>query len=217
MLTGKRMTHPVITISPETSVADALRIMHERHIRRLPVVKNGKLVGIVSERTLLKASPSIATTLDVYEIKEALDKLKVESIMKREVITVTEDTPLEDVARLMAENKIGGIPVVKGDEVVGIITETDIFKVFLEVLGAHEAGIRVSAYIGQEPGTIAKLAKAIADIGGNIRSLGTFLGESSGNIEVTLKVCGVTKEQLAEAVTPNVVELIDIRGMKSTC
>jgi acetoin utilization protein AcuB len=89
--------------------------------------------------------------------------------------------------------------------------------VFLEVLGAHEPGIRLSAFLGQEPGTMASLTKAIADIGGNIRSLGTFMGESSGNIEVILKVCGATKEELVNAVKPHVKEIIDVRGTKSAC
>jgi acetoin utilization protein AcuB len=218
MLVGKRMKHPVITISPETSLAEALKLMHDKNIRRLPVVdSHGKMVGIVSERQLLKASPSNATTLDIYEIKGAMDRVKVESIMIRDVVTATEDTTLEEIARLMAERKIGGIPIVKGGEVVGIISETDVFNSFLEVLGAYEPGIRISAFIGQEAGTIADLASAIFNAGGNIRSMGTFKGESSGNVEVTFKVCGVEKSILLKAIEPHVKEILDVRGTRSSC
>jgi acetoin utilization protein AcuB len=218
MLVGNRMKFPVITISPDTSLADALKLMHKQNIRRLPVVDgHGKLVGIVTERQLLKASPSNATTLDIYEIKEGMDRVKVESIMTRDVITATEDTTFEEVARLMAEKKIGGVPIVKSGEVVGIISATDIFNLFLEVLGAYEPGIRISAFIGQEAGTIADLSSAIFEVGGNIRSLGTFKGESSGNVEVTFKVCGVEKDVLIKAIEPHVKEIIDVRGTRSSC
>jgi acetoin utilization protein AcuB len=218
MLVGTRMKHPVLTISPETSLADALKLMNNQRFRRLPVVDpSGKLLGIVTERQLLKASPSNATTLDVYEIKDAMNKVSVSSIMTRNVATVTVDTTIEEVARVMAEKKVGGVPVVDGDNVVGIITATDIFNIFLEVLGGFEPGIRVSAYIGQQPGTIAKLSQSIFEAGGNIRSLGTFKGDSSSHIEVTFKVCGIEKEDLLNAVKPNVIEIIDVRGSRSTC
>ena len=212
MLVGERMTKPVITVQPETSMPDALDLMRKEHIRRLPVVnKRGELVGIVTEADLLKASPSEATSLSIYEVTYLLSKLTIERIMTREVITITEDAPLEEAARIMADNSIGGLPVMQGREVVGMITETTLFRIFLELLGARRAGIRVTASAPDQPGQLAKLSKAIYEAGGNIIAFGTFLGESSANKLVTFKVGGVEMEALKKAIQPVVEKIIDIR------
>jgi acetoin utilization protein AcuB len=215
MFARERMSHPVISIHPKMSMQDALNLMHKESIRRLPVVdKHGKLVGIVSERDLLHASPSEATSLSVWEITYLLSRITVEGIMTREVITISEDTPIEEAALIMADNKIGGLPVIRDGEVVGIITETDLFKVFLELLGARDAGVRLAAFVANVPGELAKLTKAIYELGGNIVALGTFLGESTENREVTLKVEGVTPQALREVVEPLVNRVLDIREPK---
>jgi acetoin utilization protein AcuB len=212
MLVGERMTRPAITVRPETSMPDALDLMHKEHIRRLPVVnKRGELVGIVTEADLLKASPSEATSLSIYEVTYLLNKLTIERIMSRKVITVTEDTPLEEAARIMADNEIGGLPVMSGKVVVGMITETTLFRIFLELLGARRAGIRVTISVPDTPGELANLTKAIHDLGGNIISLGTFLGESPAEGLLTLKVEDVGIEPLKKAIRPFVKKIIDIR------
>ena len=212
MLVGERMTKPAITIRPETSMPDALDLMRKEHIRRLPVVnKHGELVGIVTEADLQKASPSEATSLSIYEVTYLLSKLTIERIMTRKVITVAEDTPLEDAARIMADNGIGGLPVMRAKEVVGMITETTLFRIFLELLGARRAGIRVTVSVPDTPGELANLTKAIHDLGGNIIALGTFLGETSAQGLITLKVDGVEMEPLKKAIQPFVEKIIDIR------
>jgi len=215
MFVGDRMSHPVISVHPKMSMGDALALMRKEHIRRLPVVdKRGKLVGIVTEEDLLHASQSDATSLSIYEVNYLVSRITLKEIMTQDVITVSEDTPLEDAARIMADNKIGAMPVVRDGEVVGIITETDLFKVFLELLGAREAGVRLSALVADVPGKLADLTKAIFELGGNILALGTFLGESTENRELTLKVEGVTLEALRETVEPMVDRVIDIREVK---
>ena len=215
MLVGERMSRPVISIHPDMPLQDALRLMHKEHLRRLPVVdKHGKLVGIVSERDLLHASPSDATSLSVWELNYLISKITVDGIMTKDVITITEDTPLEEAARLMADGKVGCMPVMHDDELVGIITETDLFKVFLELLGAREPGVRLSVLLPDLPGELAKLTQAIFNLGGNIIALGTFLGESPENREVTVKVGGVELQALKEAVEPVVERVIDIRETK---
>ncbi len=212
MLIGERMSRPALTITPETPMQEALRMMRMENIRRLPVVgARGKLVGIVTETDLLHASPSDASSLSVWEMNYLISKLKIEEIMTSDVITIHEDTPIEDAARIMADNKIGGLPVVRDSEVVGIITETDLFKVFLELMGARERGVRLTALLHDVPGELAKLAEAIAGLKGNIVALGTFLGETSENKLVTLKTQGIDPETLQKAIEPIAERIVDIR------
>lgn len=212
MLVGDRMTRRPITIGEDASVEEALQLMHSEHIRRLPVVdKHGKLVGIVSELDLLKVSPSPATTLSIYEIPYLLARIKMRDIMTRNVITVTEDTPLEEAARIMADNKIGGLPVVRGDKLVGIITETDLFKIFLEMLGGRESGVRLSLLVPERKGVLAQITGKIAELGGNILALGTTMGEDPSNRQVTIRVADVEQERLVAALKELGLEVLDAR------
>jgi acetoin utilization protein AcuB len=212
MLVKERMSHPVITVHPELPMQEALSLMRAEHIRRLPVVdKRGGLVGIVSERDLLHAAPSDATSLSIWEIHYLLSQITIEKIMTREVITIAEETPLEEAARIMADRKIGGLPVVRDGEVVGIVTETDLFRVFLEMLGAREPGIRITALVPNVPGELARLTRAVFEAGGNILALGTFLGGSAEEREVMLKVDGASAQVLREAIGPIVKRAVDVR------
>jgi acetoin utilization protein AcuB len=211
MFVGERMSHPVITVSPNLPIAEALNLMKREHIRRAPVVKDGKLIGIVSDKDLLNASPSPATSLSVWEINYLLSKIEVKDVMSRKVFTVTENTPLEEAARIMADNKIGGLPVLREDHIVGIITETDLFKIFLELMGARETGVRVTVSVTDQPGQLANLAQAIASLGGNVVALGTFLGNEPSNRLVTFKVAGLSESQVRDAIEPIVAEVLDIR------
>jgi len=214
MLVKERMSHPVITIKPEIPIMEAHELMQKEHIRRLPVInKHKRLVGIVSEKDLLHAEPSDVTSLDVWELHYMLSKIIVKEVMTRDVITITENTPLEEAARIMADNKIGGLPILRDDRVVGIITETDLFKIFLEMLGARERGIRLTVLVTNSSEGLVQLAKVVFDTGGNILSLGTFLGESCDNREVTMKVAGVSTNVLKEAIEPFVERIVDINEM----
>ncbi|MER3399829.1 MAG: hypothetical protein C4313_01620 [Thermoflexus sp.] len=130
------MTPNPITISPKTTLPEAHQIMKEKRIRRLPVVdEEGRLVGIVTLGDIREASPSDATSLSIFELNYLLARLTVDKIMTRKVITVTPDTPIYEAARLMLEHKIGGLPVVVDSRVVGIITESDIFKMVVRLAG----------------------------------------------------------------------------------
>jgi acetoin utilization protein AcuB len=213
------MTSPAITIGPDVGVQDALAMMRRDKVRRYPVVdRHGNLIGIISEKDLLNASPSEATTLSVWEINYLLSKLTIEKVMTKDVITITRDTPIEEAARIMADNKVGGLPVVDsqktgagGNKVVGIVTETNLFRIFLELFGARAKGIRLSVLVPDEPGALWRLTGAIQAVKGNIIALGTFLGENTGNGMVTLKVDGVEMEALKTAVAPIVVKILDVR------
>ena len=215
MLVGSRMSKPVYSISPETTLDDALSIMEKEHIRRLPVVdKDGNLAGIVTEQDLIKASPSEATLLDKWEIKSLMSTLPVEKIMTRQVITLTENEVLEEAARIMADKSVSGLPVVRGSKVVGMLTESDIFKIFLEMMGARHSGIRLSFLVENKPGQLAKLSHAVSEIGGDIITMGTFAGSQSGIGEMMMKVSGVAMEALNEAIAPYIVEILDARETK---
>jgi acetoin utilization protein AcuB len=212
MFVKERMSHPVITIHQDLAIQDALAMMKEESIRRLPVVdKKGKLVGIVTEQDLLQASPSDATSLSIWELNYLISKITVSEIMNKDVVTIEENTPVEEAARIMTDNKIGGLPVMKDDEMVGIITETDLFKLFLELLGAREQGVRVTALIKDQPGELEKITRAIHAGDGNIVAIVQALGHSSENRVITMKVQGMDLETIKKAVEPEVQELIDIR------
>lgn len=212
MLVGERMTRQVITVGPDQPVVDVLELMKREKIRRTPVVKDGRLVGIVSREDLLNASPSQATTLSVWEVNYLISKIKVRDVMTKEVLTVSEDTPIEEAARIMADNKIGGLPVVQNSEVVGIITETDLFKLFLELFGARQVGLRVTALVADRKGALAELSQAVAAAGGNFISFGSFAGESSANRTITFKVTGIEAESLKALLEPLIIKLIDLRN-----
>jgi len=214
MLVKERMsTHP-ITINPATSLHDALQTMHESHVRRLPVLdKDGNLVGIVLEKDLLYASPSPATSLSVYELNYLVAKITVDDLMTRDVITVSEDCPLEEAARIMVDNEIGGLPVMRGTQLVGMITESDLFKVFLELLGAREWGLRVAIKVADRKGMLASLTRGIADRGGNIVALGTFWGDDLSNREIAFKVQGISQDDVEAVVDELSAEMVDIRDM----
>jgi acetoin utilization protein AcuB len=212
MLVRERMSHPAITVYPDTSMQEALDIMRREHVRRLPVVdRRGQLIGIVTQSDLDRASPSEATTLSVWEIRELISKVQVERIMVREVVTIPEDTPIEEAARVMADCKVSGLPVMRGSKLVGLITETDLFKVFLELLGARDKGVRMSVEVPREPGQLAKVTRAVFELGGDILALGTSMGDSSDTGRITFKVEGVEREKLLKAIEPLVLSVLDIR------
>ncbi|MEA3376954.1 MAG: CBS domain-containing protein [Chloroflexota bacterium] len=216
MLVKDRMSKPPITVRENVGVEEALRLMHSEDVRRLPVVdKHGKMLGIVSELDLLKVSPSPATSLSVYEIPYLMAKIKMKDVMTKDVITVTEDTPLEEAARVMADNKIGGLPVMRDGKLVGIITETDLFKTFLEMLGGREEGVRISMFVPDEEGMLAKIAGRIAEMGLNITALSTIMGEDPSTYLMTIRVDqSADMEALVAAMEEMELEVEDSRFCK---
>jgi acetoin utilization protein AcuB len=212
MLVRERMSTQPVTIPADVTITKALQIMRQNEVRRLPVLdEEGHLVGIVSEKDLLYASPSPATSLSIYEMHYLLSRLRVTELMTADPITISPDIPLEEAARIMADNKIGGLPVMDGDELVGIITETDIFKVFLEMLGARERGLRLTLEMPERKGQIARLTTVIAQLGGNILALGHFLCDDPTTRVVTVKVEDVPADELEAAIDRLGMRVLDSR------
>jgi acetoin utilization protein AcuB len=211
MFVGERMSRPVISVSPDSPINDVLAMFRKEHIRRAPVIKDGKLVGMVTETDLLNASPSPVTTLSIWEMNYLISKVKIKDVMSKKVITVDSDTPIEEAARIMADKKIGGVPVVHQGKVVGIITETDLFKIFLELMGARQKALRVTVTITEKPGQLEKLTKAIAHNGGNFISFGQFAGPDANTKVLTFKVEGIKKSMIKQVLEPIVEKFWDIR------
>jgi len=216
MLVRDRMSSPVVSVTPEMPFQDALKLMHERRFRRLPVTDTkGKLVGIVAERDLLYASASPATSLSVWELNYLLSKLNIRELMTKKVITTTPDTTIEDAALLMREKRIGGLPVVDDNHrPIGIITETDIFKTFVEMFGGEQAGLRLTLEVPHGKGVLAQLTQAIFELGGNILSIGSFNLNEPGDDGLILKVRDVSRNQLVDTLEALGDHVIDAREIE---
>jgi acetoin utilization protein AcuB len=162
MLVRSKMTPDVITATPETSLADALKLTRGNRIRHLPVVKNHRLAGLVSDRDLRLAMPPVwASDTDHAELRDALHTRTVGSVMVKDIITTTADTPIEEAARQLYEHRIGCLPVLEGDDLIGIITETDVLRAFVELFGADEKGSRLEIMMQDKPGELSRVVRAV--------------------------------------------------------
>jgi len=173
MLVKEWMSKKLITVDENTSMRKALRIIKDHKIRRLPVVKKGKLVGIVTDRDLKEASPSKATTLDVHEIYYLLSEIKVKDIMAKNPIAIGPDESVEKAAAIMLENRLSGLPVIEDKNLVGIITQTDIFKALTSLSGIYRGGIKIALDLPEIPGTTQAVINTIRKHGGRIMSVMT--------------------------------------------
>lgn len=197
MFVKSRMTPNPITVTPDVSISEAFRIMKEHAFRRLLVTQGGKLVGIVTEKELQQVSPSKATTLSVFELNYLLEKTTIKDAMSRDPITVQDDDLIEKAALLMRSNKVGALPVMHGDRVVGIITESDIFDAFIDIMGFRNAGVRLDIQMADQAGNIADVTRRISDAGGNITHMTLF-----GDGELVLRI----SEEHADAVVASLTQ-----------
>jgi acetoin utilization protein AcuB len=172
MLAQGWMSTDVISVGEETSMMKASVLMKENGIRRLPVVRRGRLVGIVTDTDLKEASPSKATTLDIYEINYLLSEIKVKELMSTNVIYVKPDETIEFAAVLMLENKISGLPVINDQQhLIGVITETDIFKALVHITGVYSGDTQFAFCLPDKPGSVHEVAEVIRGMGGRVVSI----------------------------------------------
>ncbi len=202
MLVKEWMAVRPITVDENTSIMKATQILKEHGIRRVPVLRQNRLVGIVSDRDLKEAAPSKATSLDVHELYYLLSEIKVKDIMTPNPITLREEDSVEKAAVIMLENRISGLPVVNDqNEVVGMITQTDIFKVMIGITGIYRTPVQLAFDLEDKPGTLNELLRIISECGARMVSVLTFQEHvAPGRREVYIRIKDVPDEKLKDLV-----------------
>jgi acetoin utilization protein AcuB len=199
MFVRTKMTTNPFTISPDSTIPDAHEIMAKHNIKRLPVVKNGILVGVVSKGDIAQASPSKATSFSVGELTYLLARTKISQVMKKDPVTIGPDALLEEAAIVMRNSEIGFLPVVQNGRVVGIITESNIFDAFIDLLGFRDAGTRLTIEADDVPGIMASLTGIFAQYGANISHVAVYSG-SSGKSSVVVGTHSFNTEDIEKSI-----------------
>ncbi|MBO6001375.1 MAG: CBS domain-containing protein [Spirochaetales bacterium] len=213
MIIADRMKKNPATATPDMSISDASAKMKAEKVHRLPVLDDDRrLVGVISEKDILLAAPSPASTLSTYEINYLLSKLKVKNIMSRNPVTITRETTIEEAVRLMVENDLSCLPVMEKGYLCGIVSKSDLFKILLEMLGAKHEGIRVEALVEDKVGVVAGLSEKFTSSGINIISFGTIDGPDPEHKVLTFKLEHATEKQVRAILEPVSVSL-DIRSV----
>lgn len=204
-----KMTTKVVTIELESSINEAFRLMKENNIRRLPVMDHGKLVGIITLSDLNHAMPSAATSLSIHELNYILAKTTIKDILpkKQKLITVDAERYIEAAAKLMRENTISGLPVVEGDKLVGIITETDIFDAFIEILGVNKPHTRIDVFIENRPGILADITRVFGERKINILNTVVYYDSIRDLYKAIIRVEALDCEEAIEEIKRKAIRL----------
>ncbi|MFT3876355.1 MAG: CBS and ACT domain-containing protein [Propioniciclava sp.] len=204
MFVKTRMTAHPFTVTPETTLPEAIALMETKRVRHLPVVSEGRVVGVLAPSDIAAAGPSRATTFAAGEINYLLGKLKVAKVMTRDPLTIAPDALLEEAAVMMRDHKIEMLPVVDGDELVGVITESSILDAFIEILGFRDRGTRLTVEMPDTPGVLSRLSSVTANHRANIQHLAVYRGGGDRSTVVirlnTLDTDEIEAEFAAEGV-----------------
>jgi len=211
MFVRSYMTSDPVFVSPDDNFHQAMHVLRKQGVRHLPVLEKDRLVGIVVEKDLLSNQPSPATALSLYEIYSLLETLRIRQFMSRPVITVEGDCPLEEAAKIMVEHKISCLPVMDGELLIGIITETDVFKALVEVLGGEEEGLRFVLGVPDQVGQLALISDRIAKAGGNIIAVASSRLRPDGLHTVMIKETGAKRDALQQLEQGTKVVIEDVR------
>jgi len=196
MLVKDRMTPDPTCGRPEMPVTEAQALMNEKKFRHLPILDEaGQLVGLVTQRALLKALPSDTSSFSRFEVSYVLAKIKVRDVMVTRVLTIHEDTSIEEAARIMADERIGCLPVLRDGRLAGIITDNDLFSTMVDLLGARRSGVRITVLQPDRPGEVARISTAIAGRGGNLTAYVTYPTRDPDVWASVLKVNSLPWEQ----------------------
>lgn len=174
MYVRNRMTKDPYTITSDASISDAVALMKEKKLKRVPVVDGDKVLGVLTQGDIQKVSPTQATSLSIFEINYLLSKLTVKDAMSKKLITIEADSLLEKAAVIMRENRIGTLPVVEDGKLVGIITESDIFEAFIHILGIKDKGSRITVEAEDVIGVIAEIAGIFSNLEVSISRIAVF-------------------------------------------
>jgi acetoin utilization protein AcuB len=213
MLIKEIMTkHPVV-IEPTMPVTRAERLLKEHGIRHLPVVHERKgMVGLITRNSLSRALPSEMSTLSIWELNYQLSQIKAEDVMVKRVISIHEDATVEQAARIMIDRKIGSLPVLREEDLIGIVTDVDLLDALSNLMGWRQPGIRLTVQVPDETGRLAKVATAIAEAGGLLVGGGSYNAEESLRANIVFKVRHLTLQQLSDLVSGmEWVEVLDLR------
>ena len=201
MFVAKRMTPNPKVVESTATIADASEMMRKFKIRRLPVVDNGHLVGIVTDRDLRSVSPSPATTLSIFELNYLLAKMLVKDIMHKDVVTIDVGATIEEAALTMSTRHIAGLVVMeKANNVVGIITESDIFNSFVEVMGLKEGKTRLTFNVTNQVGVLHDITQVFKDLNINISSLASYTTQDGAG-ELIIRFNSKDTKELIERLT----------------
>ncbi len=192
MFVSDWMTKQVVTVVPDDSVSHAMHLMHERGFKHLPVVRDGAVLGVISDRDIKTYSPSTATGLDIYEMNYLLSKATVRDAMGKHLVSTTAGTPIEEAALVLFEKNIGCLPVVDGDVLVGIITDRDIFRALVDITGVRHGGHRICVTLADSPGTIRGVADIVRRHGFSLRGILTsYEGVPEGSRQLVIRTNAV--------------------------
>jgi acetoin utilization protein AcuB len=213
MLVKDRMTPNPIVGKPEMPVTEVQETMRLKKFRHMPILdEDGNLVGLVTQRSLMRALPSDISGFSRFEISYLLSRIKAKDVMTTNVVTIDGDLSIEEAARIMADEKIGCLPVCDGNKMVGIITDNDLFGIMVDLMGARRQGIRMTVLLPDRPGMLSYLTTAIAKDGGN---MSVFWGYPGPEPDTWISVCKVTnlpKEELVKVTDQlDEIRLLDIR------
>lgn len=203
------MTEKLITVTPDTPIFDAIDLMKKHDIHRLPVMEDDKLVGLITQGVIQESMPSKATSLSVFEMNYLINKTKVGDVMLTDVTTIEADALLEDAIKVMRTKSIGVLPVMEKNQLVGIITNNDIFDAFLKISGYENGGVRVTLKITKEHhGILAVIAKELADAQMNIETI--VVNRLSKGIFVEIQLATKDVEKVKAVLTSDDYELVDV-------
>jgi acetoin utilization protein AcuB len=200
LLVENWMNPNVITVDADDSMLDATKLLKEHNIRHLPVLEKGKLVGVITDRDLKRASPSDATALEAHELLYLIANIKVREIMTKNPITVPYNYTIEEAAELLLQARISGMPVVDKDGgVIGTITQTDLFKVLISLTGVGKKGVQFAFLLEDRAGSIKDVADVIRAYGGRMASiLSSYEKAPEGHRYVYIRMYDVNREKMPQ-------------------
>lgn len=209
MYVKSKMTANPYTISMNAPINEVIELMHTKNLKRVPVVDGEKVVGMITASDLAKVSPTKATTLSIYELNYLLSKTIVKDAMNKEVITISPDALLEEAAVLMRDNRISSLAVVRDHKLVGIITESDIFDAFIDILGFRESGSRITVEANDVPGALADITKIFSAFDANITHIADYRG-SGGKSDVVIRTNALDTDAIEAELKEKGYQIVNV-------